>query len=816
METGELPDALLLWTTAVFRISATSGPGWLVPLCWLQPPLTLEESRQLEVLSGPWDSLQVTNAEYQAAEALLKDFHFRYQMNLLWFWIYAPFVLLVVLILVGLVPLMLHLCCRYSRYKQTIAFLEGPRRQQSFDRRHTEAEHIAETSFHLGEASKITESMAIWHISAREFKFLGIWEVFPLVQVMQRPKHRIRGVLQKLFKDSKPLLVIALFMIYSDLLLMLWQVLDCIEPLEGDVGLRIASSPDLECYKAHGARKNVFIFALLSGLGFGIFVPMYVFFSIHSSPFRHFRKHRFQRAWGFLITGYQFEYGAWEALVFCRKGISVLVAIAYIHTELRVMFLLMVSASFSLAHIKVQPFDNKFNEVLDKHEGRHLCFWTTISLGILFFKLVGQNLLGAIAWLTTIVMLGLHIAFLLAAVINVAIHWRLTFVSRAVQRALNRQQMSHAYTVVKDAILNVEERASSIAHETVAGFQHAVHAADHAFVALTRQAVPACDADRAIILNNEMGIPGLLARTLMRNTDKKKGYLQVIPEKMWMVLHGRPRLKEEMNTKIEQYAVMSSTSHSMAVYDKPDEDLRRYLVNILMEAFEYIVVTQGLSTFSCSVLEFIICAGFAFDSTGLLAKPGSSARPVITTASDDSSEFNIKHVQSAVNAEAQALQMPDIVAHMLDPSIFEQTLSLPDFHLNLTRLTTRSDSELREWLDVFEVEWGRRRSERLCGVPGGSHKSEPHVPFRPVYHNDVEVQTMVCELAERPHFTPCQANWARLVQLQLHVVFEQASLKPMTAALARNRQRRQTKHEELQRLKERALCRTDDSGRRVQ
>ncbi len=131
-------------------------------------------------------------------------------------------------------------------------------------------------------------------------------------------------------RDSQPLIVVCTFLTYPNLVSAALRPLRCAEPLiekdptgasvdgiaVGGLGRRLVDSPDVECYQPGDPLFWISVFCLLMvGLG----VPAGFGFMLWKGKDR-FHDPRFQKTWGFLMSGYEIDRSAWECLILVRKS----------------------------------------------------------------------------------------------------------------------------------------------------------------------------------------------------------------------------------------------------------------------------------------------------------------------------------------------------------------------------------------------------------------------------------------------------------------------------------------------------------------
>lgn len=765
-ETGDLPDDTIYWFVDIFRVSIVGLYGWFVPPCWLQPQLSEADSEVINMLSEPWYSEARSSVDYDAvATPLLEDFHWEYQKNVLAGWVIMRFVFVVMTPLAGLLPLAVHIRRNRSKYEDE-----------------------------LGDSSLDADEAAPGVV-----RFLGIWEVLPLVSLLAQGRHqsraqKIRAVASKLATDARPLWAVSFFMMYIEVTFALMQILDCTEFLDGSVS-RMTASPDLVCLGALGqssAYRGVVIFSVALVLA----LPLFIFFRIRTTPFHVYTMPSFQRGWGFFITGYEYDVRSWEALNLLRKVLSAMVVALPTATSIRILIFLVLAVVFTLLHMWYKPYDNRFNEALDMQEVRHLLVWLCFVLGAMLVHLVPSNSVGPVAWVVTLALLMMHVAYILKEASGMLRHGLNTFVIGAVKRSARR--------LGNDVV--VEHLSSGTGgHAAQAAFQFKASMTtvfkDHARL----DTLPTCV--QLSLLDTHDTWTSKVARFCKTLHHGGEGVIEVNAKRMWFVLRSKAPATPDQWDQVEDPSRLSSLSQLLTKEDKPTEAQRRYFVKIVMEAFYYIIVTQGITTFSISLLEFIFGIAFAFETSGKLrqVQPKSSARGSVcdTPGREESDEKrNVK----------------DCVDTMLDPSIYDSCMSLPTFHLNMMRLYSVSQEELQEWLDVFEVEWLKKRTQRLTrlyqercakdnvseassndGTIPQARTSNERMEDRPVDEVAVAIDGTGGDSSSRgdndaDDERKCTAiiNWNRLVWLLLDAFIDKYYTQPMKGAVARKRARLQS------------------------
>jgi len=225
------------------------------------------------------------------------------------------------------------------------------------------------------------------------------------------------------------------------------------------------------------------------------------------------------------------------------------------------------------------------------------------------------------------------------------------------------------------------------------------------------------------------------------------------PEYAWITVlgsHGHdcaapemPRSFDDVNEDV-RISEMTAPSH----VHRANKTQRRHFLKIVLDIFEFIIIEQDIPTFSATLLEFMMRAGFAIKDTHHNSDAKSEPRNDLKTkvvseahvcgdpqvanqfsktasglGSEDveqgqmlESELRIEErFQNDYDGLQQALQKTDvrapidekrlrhIVDKMFDPELFSSGVPLNDFHMNLCRLQRTPHDELVKWLEMFET-----------------------------------------------------------------------------------------------------------------
>jgi hypothetical protein len=430
--------------------------------------------------------------------------------------------------------------------------------------------------------------------------------------------------------DSEPLALVSLFLFYPTLVQMLMQPLNCVKPMGDDVGIVFAHSFDIECYDTSDIN---FILSLVGICIYVVGIPAFVTLRLYCGHAEHTAM-RFLRTWGFFMNGYEMGMQHWECVGLLRKALAVVLLTIHMHEGVRVISILILASGFSLLHIAYKPFDNRFNELLDRMENRHLLIWVFCCLAILYIYLdtnyddgevINKELDNDSIYSVATLLTAVHIIYLVVIV---------------------RQIWRHGSFEYSEFIVDKERRKIYLGMDpenTVGGALARLKSSNSMNVntsdAAKQQALPR---QGSFTNTAEASIAGLMLKNI--KSEREWNQLQACKsmENRWQLIWAHGHSERYMDHKAHivcdqknmWFTLLGNHSHNIQARHHPgghlsdlklpggvkqaSEKQRRYFLKILMEAFQYIIVEQNIHTFSSSILEFVLRCGATFLATGEL------------------------------------------------------------------------------------------------------------------------------------------------------------------------------------------------------
>lgn len=548
--------------------------------------------------------------EHAVAREALRKFHYDGELRRLIFWVLLPWILSLFLMLFGNIRLKLYVMCNHHLFNDAGIFVKDV--DQVGWKRACHRAAKKNQDYHQ-------------FMSLYEHRLMGIWKAIDY--------RGLRGMnfFNKFRKECEPLILIVFFLAYPYCMKAYLRPMSCYLVMDDLFGSRMESAIDVQCYQD----DTLFWFSLVLIIVFGLGIPAGSGFMLYEHR-EKLHKPRFQRTYGFLTGGYEVDRNWWECFVLVRKSVSQIVASMGMNQGIRILLVITASSTFTLLHIWYEPFDNRFNELLDRIEFRHLICWVTFGLVLLGMHMLPAEVPAETIWAFLIFLLVVHAWFLLMMLRQVLRHKRNEYAEGVVLEAHHEQykELHHLHmsrglhpdsmqatlsdksvntkadptaskgtrpsgktevSVLTGASGEVEERelkltpAQVLAKDNLNGCKRTVLSRYTAY--LDRQAYVAFHNQMlwCQILGNK-GASCVVPETFLVPAGERGGAGMALP------MPTEPQLPNGVDLSSEQS--------------------RRYMVKIIMEVFEYIIVNQEISVFSSTLLEFVFRAGLAFGSDG--------------------------------------------------------------------------------------------------------------------------------------------------------------------------------------------------------
>jgi len=659
--------------------------------CVFQPSLSAHDKNIILSLATA-SHTQYFSAENAKARDLLQKFHQDTDIRQSLFWLFSPLLMTCLILFIGFIAVLSNLSIHRQFYGKVFAFYGA----------------IQASGFEAARQG-YDRSDIVQYIECHETRLLGIYDAVSMFALGRA------AFLTELWEQSKPVIIVGVFCIYPFILTMMTLHYDCFRPIDGKLGIVRRASPELRCFQVDDAH---FWLSSMGTVGIGLGFPLVAFWYISTEVKQGFHNIQFQRTWGFLVSGYETDYAYWECVSLLRKFVMVCMGAIGYNEGTRALVVLLVSALFLLLHIWNQPFDTRFDAVLDRLESRQLILWVTFCIGNLLIFLCSDDFLVFNVNFVVAMMAALYTLYGLHALRHIVRYWRNTYADHLLQKAHCRHEIHRMSNDVETPALRIS-----------------------ADVKILPQ-----------LVMDEFGSRNKLVTDSYEHYLDRKPCLCVDNLRMWVTVLGRFSRHHK--------PVPWPDNTALSAADLPEdisaanEAQRRYLLNIIGAAFKHVLVTQGMSTFSSSLLEFIIRVGFAFNSEGkhrgIISKgeqkmknfvnrvqklnPQTTSKSVETYA-DTAATFGdlAQEVEREVQLESSMAYLTEEecrldVRHMFDPVIFKTTVSLQEFQLNLTKIMKTTGRDLHLWLDVFEHEWRADMLRRMRTIqePGADRSS--HFP----------------------------------------------------------------------------------------
>jgi len=748
-----------------------------LPECLFQPDLTTAELDQLATYAQA-DQLTQLSREMDESRKLLKEYHWEGYWKYSFFAFCSPAILSVLLVLFGSLATAVHMAFHFKFYQRAHRFYNNVY-QCGFH----EATRLA--YMQQGKASvQEKQHMVVRFIEAFDFRFLGIWRIRRLTE-REFPSLSVFIVF---VRDAEALAVTMLFFVYLPVLLSVMRPLYCDQPLDGTVGWRLIKWPDVPCYNDDEALLGTCVTGIII---YTVILPLLLAWRVQRT--------KLLQKWSLILSGYKTELRYWESLVFVRKALGVIVMAMPMDIGLRIFLLLVLSRGYSLLHTRFEPLDNRFNNILDKLERRHLRVWSLYSICIIYvyFDNAEDN---SSAMVVSVGMLILHIFMILLFLRHILRHhMRHAFVEQAVTSI---QRHEHLRSLVKQVrppkmrsaesfvIGYVLEPAPAGTGKLRLASTHGFHSGHAVIINNVETAVIAYVEDSHLYLEDALnqdhkaGVEVLVMRegadfnTRMASDGSKvtaqsekwgssstfmKGARSLIDrwhvrfshlmlrlhrlnvatmprvaaggDSPWFAVLGRIRRRDLLKLYADHTRDVSNlvlpvgADSSLSKVELPQGVMmptdvhRRFALGILREAFEHIVVSQGMWTFSSTLLEFVFRIPFTFTATGQYRIHGQSGGPQHSGVNEFVQGLVEEYDNSQKHHDGKSLlrypghedvgnsqrSYRHVVARMLDPHVFMQSITLEDFQLSMNKLLNTKGPDLALWLAIFEEEWGRER-----------------------------------------------------------------------------------------------------------
>jgi hypothetical protein len=326
------------------------------PLCLFEPELTAAQATAIERLRNLKHS-EYFHADVQIAVQSLREFHQKVENDHLVFMMCSPVVFISVITFLVAVYLLIYIHCHGHLYRMADKFCHKIHKQGFKN------EHLA-----------LTQEEWLAHIQAYDGRILGIWRGIDIAKEGIFSRHFWR----QFFHGVVPIQIVSVFILYAPVLRGIMRPLTCLALDRKPDEYYMNASVDLQCYSGD---NQAFVLAIFGLILWGVGLPLTFLICLRRNRHTLLNRQTLER-WGFLYIGYELSSYYWEILILSRKALLhslQLMASLNEESSTRLIFLLIASISLVM-HLRRKPFDNRYDEILDTMEGRHLSIWVFTGL----------------------------------------------------------------------------------------------------------------------------------------------------------------------------------------------------------------------------------------------------------------------------------------------------------------------------------------------------------------------------------------------------------------------------------------------------
>mmetsp|Transcript_12815 Transcript_12815/g.28911 ORF Transcript_12815/g.28911 Transcript_12815/m.28911 type:complete len:1515 (+) Transcript_12815:1-4545(+) len=543
------------------------GSVWSLSCLW-HPTLDPEEERTiLEYAAARSTAAHL----YQEGASKLLDFHELVELrNLIFYATIIPGMILGLLLIVGIV-LSIYMYIRRKFLQDVVNYFI----------------RLGTKRIDRAQKGMTAEKVERYHRMA-DWRFLGIWKAVTIY----RSRYSFRGLCSRFIYESTPLFVVIAFVLYPLCLRSLLTPMRCEQPTDDVDGHRMSRSMDIECTWGDSA---LIVVSLICATGLGISLPFIGSMVIYHVKKQQFHSKHLQRTLNFLTGGYQLDRSWWECVVLVRKTLGMFLAAVQMSIHARLLGMVVLASLFLFLHVRYQPFDNRYNELLDWVETVHLVAWNVFSVALLAIYLLRDDQEAAISILLS-GLLAAHFTFLLSLFGALAKH---IMTSTALQIALRATERLQGRGMVKRPPLEDLAQAELAAGRRTNG-------------RLLRRYAQIMN--RTPYLAASISESGLLWFTIGGN------------------LGGKCPLPKVQKWKFDEVKLPNGVQ-------APSDRSCQYALSIIFDAFEFILIEQQHLACSASMLEFVFRVAFTFGVDGTFRLPEPDQLPSAAEGYREPSRF---------------------------------------------------------------------------------------------------------------------------------------------------------------------------------
>jgi len=552
-------------SAGLFRLTASimgasvqdlQGSVWSLSCLW-HPTLVPEDERMISDYAA---AQRTAKHLYQEGASKLLEFHELVELRSLIF--YATIIpgMILGLLLIAAVVLGIYLYIRRKFYEDVVNYFI----------------RLGTKRIERAQKGMTAERIEKYHTMA-DWRFLGIWKAVTIY----RYRFRIGGVCSKFIYDSMPLFVVIAFVLYPLCLRSLLMPLRCEQPTDDTDGYRMSHSMDIAC--TWGKESTLIMVSIVCATGLGISLPFIGSMVIHFVQRHQFHTQHVQRTLNFLTGGYQLDRSWWECVVLVRKTLGMVLASVQMSMHARLLGMVILAGFFLFLHVRYQPFDNRYNELLDTVETVHLVAWNIFSVALLAIYMLDDDQEAAISIMLS-GLLAVHFTFLVSLFGALGKH---VMTSTALQIAARASERLQGQGLLKRPPLEDLAQAELFAGRRRDG------------LLLMRYAQIM---NRTPYLSASISQGGVLWFTIGGN------------------LGGRCPVPKVQKRRLDEVKLPTGVQ-------APSGRSCQYALSIIFDAFEFVLIEQQHLACSASLLEFVFRVAFTFGVDGTFRLPEPDQLP---------------------------------------------------------------------------------------------------------------------------------------------------------------------------------------------
>lgn len=318
----------------------------------------------------------------QSIRSRMQSIQLEREMSLMVFWTIIPFIVFFMSCAIGWVYLVLWLRGRKATFPEADMFYKD----------------VRILGFNKAKEKKMASE---WKRCLHEYdvKLLSIWRPLDHMTATMRGRLCDRVTFQH---ECYPLVVSVAYIFYPFVACGILRNLQCVR-FEGDKEHHMFLANELKCYHSDSFQ---FMYAFAWASLWCVAIPVRSLLSLryyvkNANPQIAIRK------WGLWTIGYRKEKWWWEATVFVRKFLCVLIVMLDLRPDVRAFACIGVATFCSVLYFSVRPYDLRCFGLLGRAEVRQLGLWCCSCLGL---ELIAMQQAQA-AFLFWIVIIILHCSY---------------------------------------------------------------------------------------------------------------------------------------------------------------------------------------------------------------------------------------------------------------------------------------------------------------------------------------------------------------------------------------------------------------------